>query len=235
MSEQEIGKMVNLAMYDISVYVGENIRENTKAAFRKAISLIDSGHFKRAFVANTTTRQRWALAAGREIDANRIGDSYRMPVICEGVAAGDLCNRIGEIAETLRSLEIDLLIINSWEFASENTRYKDSLLFKLRGILEDLGITIVIYSHQTNAGSWDMGKMTRHLGKLSAIAGHIGTVEHDEEMQEEEMNAVARPKEVSERFVGEEGLVGHREEAAEDEYPEPYEEVYEEEGELVPA
>jgi hypothetical protein len=220
-------------MYDISVYVGENIRENTKAAFRKAIKLIDSGHFKKALIVNTTTRQRWALAAAREIDPNRIGDDHRMPVICEGVSIGDLCKQLYHVRELIRSQEIDVLIINSWEFASANPRFKDALLFGLRGLMDEFNVTVILYSHQVDAGRRDMGKITRELGKLSAVAGLISTVEQDEEreMQEEEMTASAQPEEISERFVSEKGILAHVSAEVEDEYPEPYEEVYE--GDLV--
>ena len=110
----------NVALGDISVYVGENIRDNTRAAFRKALSLIDSGAFRKAFVVNTTTGQRWALGVAREIDASRIGDDLNKDVICRGVAAGDLCNQLSGIIQTVERCGIDLIIINSWEFASAN-------------------------------------------------------------------------------------------------------------------
>ena len=107
---------------------------------------------------------------------------------------GSLDDDMALIEQTLRNHRFDALVINSWEFASANSRHKESLLFKLRILADEMGMTIVIYSKMT-AVEYRPGKIMRgSLGKLSAIAWNIFPVL-------EEIEPLTAAEERSEKFI----------------------------------
>ena len=180
---QEVERDHNIAFEDISVFVGKSVRENTKCAYRKALRLIDRDLYKKVLVINTSVRQHWALNEAREIDSDRIGDQISKPVTVIGVPCGDLCKEFEGISALISRHKIGVVMINSWEFASRDGRYKDNLLFQLRCLIESQGVSVIIYSHFTNVCALDIGIPQRgSIGKLSAIAGLICSTKHDEEL-----------------------------------------------------
>ncbi len=180
---QEVERDHNIAFEDISVFVGQSVRENTQCAFRKALRLIDLDLYKKVLVINTSVRQHWALREAREIDSDRIGDQLSKPVTVMGVPCGDLCKEFEAIGSIISRHKIGAVIINSWEFASRDGRYKDNLLYQLRCLIESQGVSVIIYSHFTNVSAVDIGIPKRgSIGKLSAIAGLICSTKHDEEL-----------------------------------------------------
>ncbi len=178
---QEVEQKYNMAYEDVSVFVGESVRQNTQAAYRKAIRLIDTDFCKKVLVINSSVRQHWALAEARKIDG-RIGDQISKPVTVIGSPCGDLSAHFDQISEMISRHNIEVVMINSWEFASRDTRYKDNLLYKIRCLIESQGVSVIIYSHQMKSEPKHVGIAKRGcLGKLSAIAGSITTVELDEQ------------------------------------------------------
>jgi hypothetical protein len=194
----------NVVLSDISVYTGESVRDNTEAALRKALSLLQTSFFKKILVINTSTRQHWALKLGRELDAERIGDEASKPVSVVGLAGGDLCKHLELVAEKVRRNGVGAIIINSWEFASWNTRYKDKLLFMLRELIEATGITVLIYSHETSVYRKQMGRVTRAMGKLSAFAALIAEADPKLQFAAAPVVEAAKPEEVQEEVMAEE-------------------------------
>src|SRR5579883_2557928 len=143
-----IEKKYMIAYSDINVFLGDNVSSNTQSAFRKAVQLLDEPELGKVLVINTSSRQRWALAVARTVDASRIGDEVAKPVCVMGTVAGELCNEFEAITETIVRHDIRVLMINSWEFASATPRYKDKLLFQLRKLVEEHSVTVIIYSQQ---------------------------------------------------------------------------------------
>ncbi|HET9135982.1 MAG TPA: hypothetical protein VFO76_05040 [Candidatus Kapabacteria bacterium] len=181
--EAEFALEHTIAYRDITVLCGENLRENTISAFHKAMDL--RGVFERALVINTSLRQHWALQEGRKVDKSAIGDDFNHSTITVvGMPLGDLCYRFAEIMDKIERYDIKLLIINSWEFAASDARYREKLIFQLRRLLSEREITVLVYA-QNKASCEDVGINTRgKLGKLSAIAGMIVLAENSKQREE---------------------------------------------------
>ena len=195
---QNIEKKVQVALGEITVYCGEDAMTNTRAAFRKSLEMIKSNFFKKVMVVNSGPEQRRVLAEARAISPNgKIGTSVsKSEVFVYASRMGMLSHEISRIEDMLRNHRFDALIINSWEFASANSRYKEALLFELRGLAAEMGMTIIIYSQMT-AVEYRPGRIMRGtLGKLSAVAWNIFPV-----LQEIEPVAEER----SEKFVSANG------------------------------
>ncbi len=172
---RNIERKAHVALGEITVYCGEDAMTNTRAAFKKSLELIKTNCFKRIMVVNSGPEQRRVLAEARNISPNgKIGDSVtKSDVYVYASRMGMLSSEISRIENMLRTHKFDALIINSWEFASANSRYKEALLFELRTLSAEMGMTIVIYSQMT-AVEYRPGKIMRgSLGKLSAVAWNI--------------------------------------------------------------
>jgi hypothetical protein len=232
-------KKCGVVFGDINVFIGDNIRDNTRSALRKAMQFVE-GCSAKVLMLNTSTGQRWALAQARQIDPRRIGDQVKNDIRVMGSVSGDLCKEFHRIVDMIDRHGIRIIIINSWEFASENSRYRERLLFQLRRICEEYGVTVLAYSHQKHVGSRDAGRATHGLAKLSAVAANICSIQSDltlppeeEESKYEATNievAAAGREEMSGQFVSEQGRIDRAD-------PEPAESALEvvEEEDLVLA
>lgn len=218
-TNEYIEEQFNIAKNDITVFCGDNIRNNTIAAYRKAMDLVMVG-FDHSLVLNTSTNQRWALREARALNPVVIGDDPNEHLVTvKGFACGDLCNHFDQIKSLIERHNMKLLIINSWEFTSSTPRYKDKLLFQLRCLIEQYDISILIYAERTNISSNDVGRTTRGaLGKLSAVAAKIMHVDTDETRMAERgksdvSDIVSMPKaippkpEKSTKYVGTDGKI----------------------------
>ncbi|MFI5264720.1 MAG: hypothetical protein ACHQM6_09415, partial [Candidatus Kapaibacterium sp.] len=185
---------LHVSLGEITVYCGEDAMANTRAAFKKSLEMIKSNCFKKIMVVNSGPEQRRVLAEARNISPNgKISDSItNSDVYVYASRMGELSKEIHWIEDMLRRHKFDALVINSWEFASANSRYKEALLFALRGLASEMGMAIIIYSQMT-AVEYRPGRIMRgSLGKLSAIAWNIFPVL-------EEIEPLAEEK--SEKFI----------------------------------
>ena len=191
-----------LEMADVNVLIGENAREMTLAAYKKAMALIDGGFASRALVINTAGNQRWALKIAREASPDgRIGDSPHNQVRVYGSSAGRLAKEYYSLKDIIEKTGIDVVLINVWELTSCNPRYKEELLFQLRE-LAAMNVTVIVYS-VAKVPSFTPGVLMRgSLGRLSVIAASIWFAMPEEDEEEEEIQI-----ERSEKLVGSEGLI----------------------------
>jgi hypothetical protein len=163
----------SIELGEINVLIGENARENTLAAYQKAMALMDAGLARRAIVANCVGNQRWALKLARSAaPGGRIGDSAHHHIQVVGSSAGRLCKEYYSIRLAVEERGIDLVLINSWELTSCNSRYREELLFQLRELCE-MNVTVIVYS-QANIREYKPGLLMRGtLGRLSVVAAAI--------------------------------------------------------------
>ncbi|HYM20764.1 MAG TPA: hypothetical protein VEW28_07165 [Candidatus Kapabacteria bacterium] len=202
---QIVKRRFNVAPGEITVYCGANVRTNTEAAYRKAIELVDAKAFQKALVINTSSRQRWALQLGREVSPDgRIGDKGECDVRVAASSEGLLSRELYDFKHTVESSGIDLVIINSWEFASCDCRRREELLFRLRSFMFELNVTVIVYS-QAAVKEYVPGKIMRGtLGRLAGLADIIAPVTTDVIGLSSDVKENVR-EEKSEHFISEEG------------------------------
>jgi hypothetical protein len=176
-----IEKQHHIALNDIAVFCGADVNGNTRSACKKAEELLRSGSFKRALILNTASNQRWALRIGREVSA-LVGDEIDTDSICMmGVPQGELSRWLNVITQAIERHGFDVVLINSWELASATHRLREELIFSLHQ-LTALKASVVIYS-QAPLKEFTAGKILRGLGKLSALAQVITSLEEIEHVQ----------------------------------------------------
>jgi hypothetical protein len=188
-----------VALAEITICCGENVLLNTRAACEKALELLTSGYFKRALVLNCSSSHRWGMSVARGLAAQP--QFAKAPWDKLGIVTlgqGRLSRELWEIRDRIERTGVDVVLINSWEFASANARYREEAIFALRQLSCELNVTIIVYS-QAAPKEYKPGCIMRGtLGRLSGIATIIGPVESGtaEEPQIEEH---------SDHYISEEG------------------------------
>jgi hypothetical protein len=186
----------NVAFGEITVFCGPDNRSNAVAGFRKAVEMIDRGEFRKALVINTVTSTRWVLEEGRTVAPGRVGQRpHEHDVVVCTSDIGRLWDSVGDVRELVERHGFDILIVNSWEMASFDSRMRDRLIFGLRGLVEDYGITILVYSgcHVRETGPAGVTKRSS-LGRLSVTAARIVDIRADEEMIEAMREQAGEPR-----------------------------------------
>ena len=202
-----IERELRVALGEITVFCGKNIMSNTRAACEKGLALVASGYFRKALVLNCSSNQRWALRIAREVGGETaISDKLDTPVCVMGMAQGMLSRELVSISECIRETAVDVILMNSWEFASCNPRYREELLFGLRRLMEETNVTVIIYS-QAAVKEFTPGVIMRGtLGRLSALAMMIAPVENNggESVAKTEITPIS-PDDHSAEFINPDG------------------------------
>jgi hypothetical protein len=190
-----------VALAEITVCCGEDVLSNTRAACRKAIELVASGYFRRALVINCASSHRWVMSTARRLAQEEpMRSSPWENVDIMTLAQGRLSHELMQVRNHIEREGVDVMLINSWEFASANARYREEAIFALREIAMALNLTVIVYS-QAAPKEYKPGCIMRGtLGRLSALAQIIGPVEVPQTDE-----PPARVEEHSEHFVSEEG------------------------------
>lgn len=186
---------LNFADDEITIYCGTNAKTNCEASLRQAEAIARTRKQTKTLYINTFLSTRKIMAATRlampKTEAN---------ILFENVEIGELANAIWDIKRKIEDQKIKYVIINSWEFAHRSYTYKEQAIFALMGMINSLGITVLVYSQAKPA---EAGKIQRGgLGKLSALANEIVTLEIEENSTEKEILEVQieklSPKKINE-------------------------------------
>ena len=95
---------------------------------------------------------------------------------------GNLIGDMELMKGVLGNANIGTVIIAGWEWTSSSWRRKERLLFYLRELMEECGITVIVYSQATTnptAGKNDRGG----IGKLAMLAVGIVRLEASEDLE----------------------------------------------------
>ena len=186
-----IERDLRIALADINIFCGPVIENNTRAACQKGLALISSGYFRKALVLNCSSNQRWAMRIARTVaNDTTISNKLSTPVCVMGMPQGMLSRQLANIREYILQAGVDVILINSWEFSSCNARFREELIFALRGLMEDTNVTVIIFS-QANVKEFKPGTIMRGtLGRLSALASTIAPVENSDD------ESIAKPETV---------------------------------------
>lgn len=151
-------------------------------------------------VLNCASTYRWGMSVARALTAEpRLKHAPWKQLDILTLGQGRLSQELSFIRNRVERKGVDVILINSWEFASANARYREEAIFALRELMAELNVTVVVYS-QANPKEYKPGCIMRGtLGRLSALAAIIGPVE----TREEEPQTSAA--EHSDHFISEEG------------------------------
>jgi hypothetical protein len=84
--------------------------------------------------------------------------------------AGRTAYNVRRLKDTIPNPQRTAIIINSWEMASSNYRYREELIFALHELQMTLGITVFVFA-MANASRVKSRQLNRAgLGKLSIAA-----------------------------------------------------------------
>jgi hypothetical protein len=133
------------------------------------VLIINTGLSKRRFKAA-------AADVGIELSPVRDTSSMVSPgntsLIIQTSIAGELSSQLSEIRQICEEAKIRIVIITGWEWTSASHRRKELLLFGLRGLLDELDISLIVYTQSPN--SIASGKYARGgVGKLAMIAYEV--------------------------------------------------------------
>lgn len=186
---------LNFAEGEMTIYCGANAKTNCEESLRQATAITQARKQEKTLYINTFLSTRKIMAAARvsmpKPEAN---------IIFENIEIGELANAIWNLKRKIEEQKITYVIINSWEFAHRSYSYKEQAIFALMGLINSLGVAVLVYSQAKPA---ETGKIQRGgLGKLSALANEIITLEPEKNAVENEIPEVRieklSPKKINE-------------------------------------
>jgi hypothetical protein len=115
------------------------------------------------------------------IEHNDVGLKHPCLIVKSSIR-GELINEGEEIRQALGQEYIRVVILAGWEWASNSWRKKNRLLYFLREIMEDYGVTVIVYAskfHSPVAGEIDRGG----LGDLPFFAMFVIALSFTEQLE----------------------------------------------------
>ncbi len=169
---------LNFTEGEMTIYCGENAMTTVESSLQHASAISASGRRGNILYVNTAFSTRKIMAASRANVAEKAHE-YQSDIFFQNVPIGELANYISVIHQQIESQKIKYVVINSWEFANKSYSYKEQAIFALMTLLNQLDITLLIYSQSkaTPAGKIQRGG----LGKLAALATDIFSLDVEKE------------------------------------------------------
>src|SRR5436305_1062577 len=163
--EDTMNNYMNFAEGEITIYCAHDVRHGVETSLDLAMSL---GRKGKVLYLNTAFTNRKFLASARSAAPEGL-----VNVHAYNIRHGGLASELGWIARTMKEQKMQYLVINAWEYAHTSYLEKERTIFSLMGMLNDLGITVLVYSN-VNPEKVKAGKIQRGtLGKLSGLADQI--------------------------------------------------------------
>jgi hypothetical protein len=92
--------------------------------------------------------------------------------------AGTLTKEEGrkELFNYIKQNKIDLVVINSFEFASRTQREKDDMVHLLKDLRDERGVSIVVFTHESEKRLTAGASRRGPIGSLSILSNFVNTV-----------------------------------------------------------
>jgi hypothetical protein len=178
----------DIAPNNVTLMLGESTGRNTEASLAHALELVAAQPSASVVYINTvlTTRSMYELARryGLEPKDNGIcivnGDQRKIIYIVN-ITRGDLWKWRDTIREYLYMGYVQSVIINSWEFSSRNSRYREEAIFFLKEITDGTQggyqpVNALVYAEEIPNGPLIQKMQRGGFGKLSALANKIHNI-----------------------------------------------------------
>ena len=157
-------------------------------ASRKAgagVLIVNTGLSKRRF-------KEAAIESGIEIndvrDTNYFVSAGKGSLIIQTSLAGELANELGGIRQACIEAKISTVVITGWEWTSSSYRRKEQLVFGLRKLLDELDISVVVYTQ--SPGRIASGEYSRGgVGKLAMMAYDVVSYDPKNDLEDEAAGA----------------------------------------------
>ncbi len=177
-----------LASRDVTLLLGASIGSNIDASLshsKEILGVLPSGS---VLYINTVqnTHAMWLSLRKQELYPDRygnclVGGDHRKMIYTIDVPRGDLYRCKDMIKECLSEGYIQYVVINSWEFSSKNSRYREEAIFLIKDLVNGLQggyepVHVLIYAEETSSKPLAQKLQRGGFGKLAGIAKRIESI-----------------------------------------------------------
>ena len=185
-----------IASNDITLLLGSSIGSNIDASLSHAKELVRALPAGSVLYLNTVqnTRAMWESARKHGLKPSPVGtclvdDNYRRVIYIMNIPRGDLYRWRDRIKEFLHEGYIQYVVVNSWEFSSRNSRYREEAVFLMKELTDGLEgghqpVHALIYGEEMTSSPQAQKIQRNGYGKLSGLAKRIVSISIDEHEQE---------------------------------------------------
>lgn len=189
-------QLLSFVEREITVFSGDNATRNLEASLLQAKML---RNLNRSVYYLNTSHTSWAYGAqAREILGPDATTMFMQRFQGTTITRGNLARVREDVLNAINFAGASVVIINSWEYASCGSRFREDLMFFLKRLVTEEEITVIVWS-QTDTEA-EAGTIKRSgIGKLAGLARHIEPIAATLRLVEEGKNP-SRP--VSETIAG---------------------------------
>jgi hypothetical protein len=163
---------------EINILLGDDAAYNLRASLALSSMLRTSGKFDHIVYINLPFSRRRFSDACKEMGAEKVG------TLVYHISGGRLARSVAELRGHELEGERTAVIINSWELSSSCYRYREDLIYKLRELQMDMGVTVFVFA-MSDPAKVAVRKMNRTgLGKLSLTADLVVDLMEEEAEQD---------------------------------------------------
>lgn len=165
---------------NINLFLGSSVGLNIDASLAHAKELLPPKVSGSVLYINTVQSTRSMYQSARKLGLNPQSTGlcqidHMRNIYILNVMRGDLHKWKEQIKELLDYGYIQYVIINSWEFAARNSRYREEAIFLLKDLTEGLDgvhppMNLLVYAQETNQDPTPQKLQRGGFGKLSALA-----------------------------------------------------------------
>ena len=203
----------HIAPNDITLLLGNSIGSNIRASLSHSADLTRTMPSGSVLYINTVQNRRSMLNSARAFGFEQDGDNDTFyvdgrrskAIYILNVIKGELNKWRPVIKEYLAEGYIQYIVINSWEFAARNSRYRDDLIFLLKELTDGLEgghppMNVLIYAEELNSQP-DAQRIHRGgYGKLTGIVKRIECISVKESMTKDAITRGEDDAELREAF-----------------------------------
>ena len=188
----------SIASNEVTLLLGSSIGSNIDASLSHSKELVNALPAGSVLYINTVqnTRAMWLSARKHGLEPSGtgmcvVGGNYRRIIYIMNIPCGDLYRWRDRIKEFLHEGYIQYVVINSWEFSSKNSRYREEAIFLMKELTDGLEgghnpVNALIYAQETSSMPHVQKIQRSGFGKLSGIAKKVVSISIDEESLSDE-------------------------------------------------
>jgi hypothetical protein len=175
---------------EINILLGDDAADNLHYSLMQSVHLVASGKFNRIVYLNFPFSKR-KFTAAREAVLGEHREQIEKKIGYYHLASGRTSEKLHILKSQIDDPEQTAIVINAWELASSNYRYREELIFALRELQMELGMTVFVFSMAKPAAVTARRLNRAGLGKLTLAAERV--ISLIEEKQPEQINVTNEP------------------------------------------
>jgi hypothetical protein len=210
-------------MQNITLLLGSSIGLNIDASLAHAMQILEPGRSGGVLYINTVQSTRSMFETARKHGLEPSADGlceidYKRNIYLLTVTRGDLYKWRTAIKEYLYGGYIQYVIVNSWEYAGKNSRYREEAIFLFKELTDGLEgghppVNLMVYAEEPPSAPIAQKIQRGCFGKLSGIAKKIGIITLEEQFSRQmPEDAITQLPEVTELSEPADPLIGTEDE-----------------------